>query len=82
MAHIHSASWEVGGARDVFILQLTTNKELFQKFWESMDCCQALIQSMLIPKCPDKEFIILPRGIDKKQIVPSLCYAQSGRELV
>lgn len=47
-----------------------------------MDCSQALIQSMIIPKCPDKEFIILPGGVDKKQIVPSLCYAQSGRELV
>ena len=31
MAYIYSALWEVGGARDVFILQLTTNKGAFSK---------------------------------------------------
>lgn len=35
-----------------------------------MDCSQALIQSVLIPNCPDKEFIIIPERTDKKQIVP------------
>jgi hypothetical protein len=34
---------------------------------------------MFIPKNPDKEFIILPKGMDKKQIVLSLWYPEWQR---
>lgn len=61
----------MGGARDVFIVQLTINKGAFSKVLgihgsqPSPDSVHAYSEV-----CPDKEFIIVPRGIDKKQIVP------------